>query len=256
MATRRQLMIGSGVLATAAMSLAHPATSTPHDGPTATATATHGTAGLLRPGTRVLFQGDSITDVQRRRSITAPNSPAGLGHGYPALVARRLLRERPDDGLLFFNRGISGDTVARLHRRWAADTVALRPDVLSILIGVNDYWNRHRTPERPGSAAIYREQLDALLRLTRERLPATTIMLCEPFLLPTGHAGEQWIRDLTAYRRAARELAEVHGTRFVAFQTAMDAALQKGSAERWSADGVHPTPEGARVLADAWVRSL
>src|SRR2546422_4995684 len=92
--------------------------------------------------TVVLFQGDSITDCGRNRADAGPNTAGALGIGYPLLVASAALAAHPDRGLRFFNRGISGNTVPDLQERWATDTLALRPDVLSILIGVNDNWHR------------------------------------------------------------------------------------------------------------------
>src|SRR5574340_322678 len=94
------------------------------------------------PGSVVLFQGDSITDCDRRRDDTDPNALAALGNGYPLLVAGALLDEHPDRALRFYNHGVSGNRVPDLESRWQADTIALQPNVLSILIGVNDLWHK------------------------------------------------------------------------------------------------------------------
>src|ERR1700716_2645203 len=93
-------------------------------------------------GTVVLFQGDSITDAGRDRGVADPNAARALGSGYPLLVAAAALAAHPDRGLRFYNRGVSGNKVPDLAARWATDTVALAPDVLSILIGVNDFWHK------------------------------------------------------------------------------------------------------------------
>ena len=93
-------------------------------------------------GTVILFQGDSITDAGRDRAATDPNAARALGSGYPLLVASAALASHPDRGLRFYNRGVSGNKVPDLAARWAADTLALAPDVLSILIGVNDFWHK------------------------------------------------------------------------------------------------------------------
>src|SRR5688500_16409331 len=89
----------------------------------------------------ILFQGDSITDASRNRTVLEPNVARALGTGYPLLIASDLLRAKPARGYQFINRGISGNKVPDLALRWSTDTIALRPDVLSILIGVNDYWH-------------------------------------------------------------------------------------------------------------------
>jgi lysophospholipase L1-like esterase len=96
---------------------------------------------LIRPGETILFHGDSITDAGRKRDVSTANSNAGLGRGYAWLAAAQLLIDRPDANLKIFNRGISGNKVYQLAERWQADCLDLKPDVLSILIGVNDFWH-------------------------------------------------------------------------------------------------------------------
>src|SRR5579864_8373098 len=92
-------------------------------------------------GATILFQGDSITDAGRDRNQSAPNATGALGNGYPMLLAAMLLKQWPDLELRIFNRGISGNKVPDLQARWDSDTLSLKPDVLSILVGVNDYWH-------------------------------------------------------------------------------------------------------------------
>src|SRR3989454_9128662 len=107
------------------------------------AAATAGRAPVgAADGSVVLFQGDSITDCGRDRKLPDPNAASALGSGYPLLVAAAALAAHPDRALRFYNRGVSGNKVPDLAARWATDTVALAPDVLSILIGVNDFWHK------------------------------------------------------------------------------------------------------------------
>jgi lysophospholipase L1-like esterase len=115
---------------------------------------------LFRPGARVLFQGDSITDGNRGRS-SDPNHI--LGHGYAFVLAARFGEEFAERRLVFLNRGVSGDTVTNLVRRWKTDTLDLQPDVLSILIGINDLFRGVGVEE-------YERSLDALLAETRAAL--------------------------------------------------------------------------------------
>src|SRR5207247_8664030 len=93
-------------------------------------------------GTVVLFQGDSITDAGRDRGVADPNSASALGSGYPLLVASAALAAHPDRGLRFYNRGLSRNKVPDLAARRAADTVALAPDVLRILLRVHAIWHK------------------------------------------------------------------------------------------------------------------
>ncbi|HEX4412821.1 MAG TPA: GDSL-type esterase/lipase family protein, partial [Lacipirellulaceae bacterium] len=99
---------------------------------------------IVKPGDVVLFQGDSITDMGRKRDISEPNDQAALGAGYPWFAASQMLVDMPEAGLKIFNRGVSGNKVYQLAERWQADCLDLKPNVLSILIGVNDYWHKHK----------------------------------------------------------------------------------------------------------------
>ena len=209
---------------------------------------------LVTPGVRVLFQGDSITDAGRRGGPAEANDRRALGVGYAWLAASGYLTARPRHGLRFHNAGRSGDMTADLARRWGTDTIALAPDLLSILVGVNDYWNRHRVLGFTGSPEAYHRDLETLVSRTRAALPRTHVVICEPFLLEAGPVKKSWQRDFSGYRQAAADVALAHELRFVGFQSVLDAALALGPASSWCHDGIHPTTDGAAVLAREWVR--
>ncbi|MGH7589994.1 MAG: GDSL-type esterase/lipase family protein, partial [Gemmatimonadales bacterium] len=147
-----------------------------------------------RPGRIVLFQGDSITDCGRDRDIAAANSSAALGTGYPLLISASLLAAHPDRKLSFFNRGVSGNTVPDLDARWQVDTLDLAPDLLSILIGVNDYWHTLGGGYH-GTVDDYAAGFAALLARTRKALPDTRFVVLEPFVLRTGVVNESWFPE-------------------------------------------------------------
>src|SRR6266851_2023280 len=132
-------------------------------------------------GTGVLFQGDSITDCGRDRKLSDPNAASALGSGYPLLVAAAALAAHPDRALRFYNRGVSGNKVPDLAARWATETLALAPDVLSILIGVNDFWHK-LSSGYTGTVEDYEHQYTALLEDTRRALPRPRIIVLEPFV--------------------------------------------------------------------------
>src|SRR5256885_10530455 len=121
-------------------------------------------------GSVVVFQGDSITDAGRNRESADPNAASALGNGYPLLVASAVLAARPASGFQFYNRGISGNKVPDLQQRWTTDTVDLHPDVLSILIGVNDFWHKLDHGYN-GTVQDYEQQYTALLDETRKATP-------------------------------------------------------------------------------------
>src|SRR6267378_5559347 len=168
-------------------------------------------------GTVVLFQGDAITDSGRNGAAAEANTAGALGTGYPLLVAAAALAAHPDRGLRFFNRGISGNKVPDLQERWATDTLALRPDVLSILIGVNDIWHK-LAGNYNGTVQDYENQYAALLAQTRQALPRVRIVVLEPFVLRCGAVDDKWFPEFDARRAvAARVAAQAHAT-FVPLQ--------------------------------------
>lgn len=207
-----------------------------------------------RDGTVVLFQGDSITDCGRNRASAEPNAAGALGTGYPLLVAAGVLAARPARGIRFYNRGISGNKVPDLRQRWAADTLALRPDVLSILIGVNDFWHT-LTAGYTGTARDYEDQYSALLAQTRDALPDTRLIVLEPFVLRCGAVDDRWFPEFDARRSAAARVAGRAGATFVPLQAEFDERARAAPPEYWAADGVHPTPAGHAVIAERWRRA-
>lgn len=204
---------------------------------------------------RILFQGDSITDAGRERSSADPNDAAGLGRGYPFLIMNRLLADYPELELSAWNRGISGNRVPDLHARWLEDCIELQPDVLSILIGVNDIW--HKLEGRyAGTVEEYRTGYRELLTRTRSALPRVRLLLCEPFVLRCGVVTQHWFPEFDQRRAVAAELARAFDATFVPFQAVLDGAVSSGTKpEYWARDGVHPTPAGHQRLADAWLQS-
>lgn len=209
----------------------------------------------IAPHSVILFQGNSITDAGRERSAAGPNSAAGLGQGYAGMVARELLDRRAEDRLQFYNRGISGDRILDLKKRWERDTLRLVPDVLNILVGVNDLWyGMSWTSDQvlEHFENTYRE----LLQLTRERLPGAALILGEPFLLAPDGIGGELREPLSRMQQVVRELAEEFGAHHVPFQTALDEAAEDMPPDDLLSDGVHPTERGHRVLADCWLNHV
>lgn len=201
------------------------------------------------PRSRILFQGDSITDGNRGRSAD-PNHI--LGHGYVFIIAARHGAMFPEKQLEFMNRGISGNTVLDLEKRWKADALDLKPDILSILIGVND--NGKNVPlER------YEEIYDKLITDARAANPKLKLVLCEPFRLnhlATTPANGCPDETLVKRQEIVARLAAKHGAALVHFQKALDEATKRAPALHWIWDGVHPTYSGHQILADEWERTV
>lgn len=203
----------------------------------------------------ILFQGDSITDAGWSRTEGAlPNKQSALGNGYAWLAAAQLLVDRPGDGLKIYNRGISGHKVFQLAERWQKDCLDLKPNVLSILIGVNDYWHTLDGGYK-GTVEIYERDFRALLDRTRKALPKVRLVVCEPFVLRCGAVNEKWFPEFARYQAAARRVATDFRTGFVPFQAMFDQALQYAPAAHWAGDGVHPSAAGAALMAHFWLKA-
>jgi lysophospholipase L1-like esterase len=216
----------------------------------------HSAHGLIAKGDVVLFQGDSITDAGRsREKASVPNEQPGLGSGYAWLAAAELLVDRPKDELKVFNRGISGNKVYQLAERWEDDCLNLKPNVLSILIGVNDIWHK-LNGKYEGTLEIYERDYRALLERTRKALPKIKLVVCEPFVLKCGAVNEKWFPEFDGYKAAARRVADAHKAVFVPFQSMFDQAVSYAPPEHWAKDGVHPTSAGASLMAHTWLNAV
>jgi lysophospholipase L1-like esterase len=213
----------------------------------------------LRAGSTVMFTGDSITDCQR------VESEDGLGFGYPLRIAGEWGLRHPDRPVTWLNSGIAGNKVMDLEARWQADVLDVRPDVVSILAGMNDVgWHAYD----PDGYVIPAEEFGA----TYDRLLAplaaagTQLILIEPFLLPIGATIEvgaaqvgvegrrKWRADLNPKIQVVRELAHMYDAHLIAADGMYAELAATTGPEYWAADGVHPTVAGHAALAAAWLR--
>jgi acyl-CoA thioesterase-1 len=204
---------------------------------------------MIAPTDTVVFYGDSITDCGRDRS-----HPASLGQGYAFLVAARLQARLTSPALRTFNLGISGHRISDLEARYAADVAPLAPTVLSILVGINDTWHqfKHGKPSPlPEFRAAYRRLLEAAHATAKPRL-----LLLEPFLLPVPADRREWRADLDARIAAIRELAPEFSATYVPLDGLFAAAACRAPADFWLPDGVHPSPAGHALIAEAWLRAM
>ena len=203
----------------------------------------------IRSGTTILFQGDSITDADRNR-----RKAHDLGTGYVMMVAERFLAKHPEVNVRFLNRGISGDRVRDLRKRWEKDCLSLRPDVVSILIGVNDtlgtfFWGE------PTSIESFEEDFVSILNLTRKNLDAQIVLL-EPFLLSLSKEQIVLRQDIDARIKVVRKLAKEFKTDLVQLDLIFSEAAKVKTPEFWSMDGVHPTPAGHGLIAESWLGNM
>jgi len=205
----------------------------------------------LSPDDIILFQGDSITDMGRNRSRKGANDNSGLGPGYSFIAASRLLLEHPDKHLQIYNRAISGNVVPQLAARWQEDCLDIKPTVLSILIGVNDYWHTLGGGYK-GTIDSFRQDYHALLERTRKALPNVKLIIGQPYAIPGVKAvTESWFPAFTAYQKAAQELADQYDALWIPYQAIYEKAIKSAPANYWTPDGVHPNAAGDALMAQA-----
>ena len=213
---------------------------------------------MIRANDTILFQGDSITDAGRRKEGVLPaNDMGALGEGYAAKTATMLLAQYED--LQIHNRGISGNRVTSMRDRWQADCLDLKPDVLSILIGVNDTWHgvASGTPENGVGLEAFDTVLRKLIATTRDALPNLKLVLCEPFTTEAGAVLSMHFHpDIDDRRAIVRAIAKDHADVFVPFQEMFDALCTQAAPDAWAGDGVHPTPDGHQQMAEFWMKCV
>jgi len=211
---------------------------------------------FLKKNDVIVFQGDSITDFWRDKKDQRPNDPLGFGPGYVFLAASTLLDHFAEKDLTIYNRGISGNKVFQLADRWEKDCLELNPRLLSILIGVNDYWHMH-DGKYDGTIETYENDYRALLKRTKAALPDVKLVIGEPFAVLGGSAvDDSWFPAFDAYRKVARKLAKEFEAIFIPYQSVFDEASKRVGPKYWTADGVHPSVAGCHLMAAAWLKSV
>jgi lysophospholipase L1-like esterase len=204
----------------------------------------------------IVFQGDSITDSGRNRESLEANSAKGFGNGYAMIAGSQLLREHPGKNLSIYNRGISGNKVYQLAERWDTDCLNLKPSILSILIGVNDFWHM-KNGKYNGTIETYRNDYKALLERTRQQLPDVKLIIGEPFAVKGLKAvDDSWFPAFSEYQNAARDLAEKFDAILIPYQQIFDKAQSAAPAIYWTHDGVHPSLAGSQLMAEAWLNTV
>lgn len=205
----------------------------------------------------LLFQGDSITDAHRVRANYYPNNGQGMGNGYVFHIVTHLMGNYPKTNWQCYNRGISGNKVFQLAERWEDDCMQLKPNVLSVLIGVNDFWHT-LTSNYEGTVRTYENDLKTLLTNTKKELPNLQLIIGEPFVAKGGTAvgDKSWVNTFPAYQEAARKVANELGAAFIPYQQIFDDAMKLAPVSYWCPDGVHPSMAGAYLMAKGWIEAF
>lgn len=200
----------------------------------------------------ILLQGDSITDAGRSREVDS-----NLGIGYPNLVGGELGYQYPGQYKVL-NRGIGGNRIVDLYARIKCDFINLKPDVLSILIGINDVWHEIGNQNGVDAEKFYKIYC-MLIEEIKEALPEVQIMILEPFVLKgpaTEGAWEEFRTETDKRAEKAKAVAEKYNLTFIPLQEKFDEAAKICPDTYWLADGVHPTVAGHELIKRAWVEAF
>lgn len=203
----------------------------------------------------ILFQGDSITDAWRRRDES--DDCYCLGSGYPVFINAELGCRAPGQ-FYCLNRGIGGNRSLDMLQRWNHECIALKPDYVSIMIGVNDVW--HEIDYKNGVPADrYEAFLSMMIEDVQTKLPQTKIILMTPFVTHGTVTDAHWDyfrSEIDARIAIVEKLAEKYSLTCVQLQKAFDDALAIAPADTWTLEGVHPTSAGHKLIADAWLNAF
>ena len=220
----------------------------------------------------ILFQGDSITDCGRTRELPGNiiemlymktkyvlSGATELGSGYPALVAKALGK----DGYTFINRGVSGDRILDVYARIIRDIINVKPDVMSILIGVNDVWHDFDWNNGTGLKRFER-MFNILFEELTEELPDTKFIILGAFALE-GSATENRPDQPDRYRlfrenvakvaAIEKDVADKYGIKFVDLGKILDEEAKVYTAKALSGDGVHPSDKGHEIIKREWLKA-
>ena len=199
---------------------------------------------------RILFQGDSITDCGRDK-----RNYHDLGPGYPKFAAELIKEEYPDVDFEFINFGISGNRTSELFDRLYNDAIAFQPDIISIFIGINDIWHRYG----PSRILTTDEQIKTNYRAILERIRNETnarIIILVPYLLDCKDV-EYLKPDHSRLVAMVKELGVEYADVVIPLDEIFDDAMKtQPQPLYYSADGVHPNSEGAKLIAEHYKAAI
>jgi len=197
----------------------------------------------LTDNSTILFQGDSITDAGRKN-----NHNESLGAGYVMMTAAWLSALYPEFHIKFLNRGVGGNRIRDLKNRWEKDCLDLRPNLVSILVGVNDInW-------KPSTTENFRVDYTNILEQTQQL--KCQVVLLEPFLVDFNRNSLELKEELNKKIGVVRELSREFETKLIPLNDIFKEACIKRASSFWSLDGAHPTLVGHALIAQSWIKGV
>lgn len=212
----------------------------------------------MEDGKIILFQGDSVTDCNRMRETEQTwNKMHRMGDGYAFIVKAELNARHPEKDYKILNKGMAGNRLRDLFARIQDDAISYKPDILSILIGINEVWckiNANGVCEPKRFEAVYRLMLEEI----KDKLPDTKIVLLEPFTVPAKEMKDgydAWRIPLEPLQEVIARLASEFDCIYVPLQQKMLEMCKLAEPEHWLWDGIHATEAGHRIIADEWLNA-
>lgn len=196
---------------------------------------------------KIVFLGDSITDCDRNREDTK-----SLGNGFVKILADKLLPIYPDTDIELINKGISGNEVCDLLARVQRDVIDLKPDAAVIMIGVNNTLHKFKYGKELN---LKQFESDLTELLTRIKEAGIVIIFLEPFLMPAPdklRMRKLFNEELKIIDTVAPKLCD----EFVAYDEMFNGLAESIPYTEYSADGVHPTHRGSRLIADTAIKAI
>jgi lysophospholipase L1-like esterase len=210
---------------------------------------------LIQPNSKLVMIGDSITDVERARPV-GEGLFGALGKGYVAVTDAMLSSTYPERRIRVVNMGLGGNTVRDLKARWNNDVLALKPDWVSVMIGINDVWRQFDSPLRPEIAVPLAEYSDTLDELVEKTIPAVKgMVLMTPYMIEPNKK-DAMRKTMDAYGSAVKKIAKKHKTIVVDAQAAFDSVLKHTHPMNLAWDRIHPGITGHTLIARAFLRAV
>lgn len=210
---------------------------------------------LIEEGSKLVMLGDSVTDGERRRPVGEGRGD-DIGRSYVALVDALLTAACPERRIRVVNMGVAGDTSRSLLARFETDALALGPDWVSIMIGINDVWRQFDAPLRPELHVYpdeYESNLRRMLELCRGEVRRTAVLT--PFFMER-RIEDEMRATLEAYIGISKRLAVEYGALIVDVQAAYEESLTHMHPMNIAWDRVHPNTTGHMIIARAFLKAV
>ncbi len=205
----------------------------------------------ISDNSKILFLGDSITDVSFNRKQNATLKGRDI---FALQVSRKLKRQYKN--LEIFYKGIASNRTYHIYDRLTKDCISLEPDIIILLIGVNDAWENYVPEEYPPLRRPMEPHMKEIYRRLKAELDDTQILVLLPFMIDTVKEKLPFHEVLNQYREKLRAMADENDAEIIDLQAEFNEAQKSIAPALLATDGIHPTNLGHKVIADAILKSI